>query len=512
MRTLLLQRISVFASVFVAALFVLSVQPARAVADRFFYPLESWFVTVEDGEELSSGRFHAGVDAGFDLAAGAPVYAIADGVVKEAQERSLFGEVILIEHDLGSGRKVVSLYGHLWPGRATVRPGDTVRAGQQIGELGKRKNNGGWAVHLHFGIHKAAYTGEWVYWGHVEESVLENWVSNTPRFLSQREAQFPTGRIAQPRHALILQQSADRQLLRLYNRKARLRYRLNATKKQQSVIQDIAVGDVTGNGRPNIVAVTNRKNKTTAMIFSRKGRLQDEFQVFGAPLDGGVRVAVGNVDDDEANEILVASGKQQRDRVKVHSANGDVETIVYPFSDNETRKGLDVTTADMDGDGVEEIVVGKRGGKSKVGVLRKSGEQLEVFRAYKASYRDGVNVDAGDLDEDGKDEVIVAPAGSGNGRVFVYEQRLHRPARFDKRSTVTYVPFPKHRDKAIDVSAVDWENDGKEEIHMVLGEGARSRMKTFRYGRKKRLLLNEWVRGKEFDQGARTGGWVHGED
>ncbi|MFA6475476.1 MAG: peptidoglycan DD-metalloendopeptidase family protein [Patescibacteria group bacterium] len=139
---------------------------------NFIYPLPTWHVSTQQGEEISSGLYHMGVDVGGDLPAGTPVYAAADGIVREAQERSQFGLVVLLEHtDIG-----VSLYGHLDPTDIRVTPGQTVAMGDVIGVLGDTVNNGGWPVHLHFGINKAAYTGEWIYYGHVHDPAeAANW-------------------------------------------------------------------------------------------------------------------------------------------------------------------------------------------------------------------------------------------------------------------------------------------------------------------------------------------------
>lgn len=133
---------------------------------NYIYPLPSWQVSTTHGEDIGGGLYHMGVDAGFDLPAGAPVYAVADGIVREAQERSQFGLVVLIEHAADTDQAHVSLYGHLDPTLVQVAPGQSVLAGEQIGVLGDSSNNGGWTTHLHFGIHKSAYTGDWVYYGH----------------------------------------------------------------------------------------------------------------------------------------------------------------------------------------------------------------------------------------------------------------------------------------------------------------------------------------------------------
>lgn len=504
--------IRVGTAIFTLCISMFWVGQANAVADRFFYPLESWYVTTEHGELLSSGRFHAGIDAGFELPPGSPVYAIASGVVKEAQTRSLFGEVILIEHELTNGRKVVSLYGHLWPGRAQVKVGDTVKAGQQIGELGTKKNNGGWVPHIHFGIHREAYTGEWVYWGHLSDpAILDTWYK-PERFLLKREAEFPSARIAEPQHMLVLQKSAEKQILRLYNRAGKLRHPLYLSKKQQNQLTDITVADVTGNGVPNIIGVRNTKKATTVMVMTRKGRLIREFQVFKSPVKGGSRIATGDVDGNGTQEIIVGSGIGQRDRVKIFGPAGAHIATVSAFDKDGAKMGLDVTTGDLDSDGTDEIIVAKRGGKPKVGVLNADGTQVDVFRPYESRYRGGVNVSAGDVDGDTFDEIIVAPAGAHTGEVLIYEQSRRNAQEFNRRSNISYVPFPKHRELPVDVSVVDWEDDGKMEIQMVTSGGTRPRFKTFRYSKKKRLLLSELIRGKEFDQGTRIEGWIPAED
>ena len=66
------------------------------VASGYIYPLPSWHVTTQHGEAIGGDLYHMGVDAGFDSPAGTPVYAAGAGIVREAQERSQFGLVVLI--------------------------------------------------------------------------------------------------------------------------------------------------------------------------------------------------------------------------------------------------------------------------------------------------------------------------------------------------------------------------------------------------------------------------------
>lgn len=98
-----------------------------------------------------SGKLHSGLDLNlkFDGDRGKPVYAIQDGQVgfaKAGKKGDLagWGSLICIKHDDG----YVSRYGHTIS--ATVRAGDTVKAGQQIARIGGEEY--GFANHLHFDV------------------------------------------------------------------------------------------------------------------------------------------------------------------------------------------------------------------------------------------------------------------------------------------------------------------------------------------------------------------------
>lgn len=154
----------------------------------YVYPLPSWHVTTQHGDAIGGGLYHMGVDAGFDTSAGTPVYATGDGIIREAQERTQFGLVVLIEHDAGTADAHVSLYGHLDPSDVRVTVGQIVAAGDVIGVLGNETNNGGWSVHLHFGIHKSPYTGDWVYYGHVYDPETATQWYNPEKYIPNHAA------------------------------------------------------------------------------------------------------------------------------------------------------------------------------------------------------------------------------------------------------------------------------------------------------------------------------------
>lgn len=93
-------------------------------------------------------RLHAGSD--FAAADGTPIYAVADGRVVQASYTDPGGGVIVIEHAVG-GQRVASMYIHMWQHGIHVAVGDTVTAGQHIGDVGSSGHSTG--PHLHLQIH-----------------------------------------------------------------------------------------------------------------------------------------------------------------------------------------------------------------------------------------------------------------------------------------------------------------------------------------------------------------------
>lgn len=114
-------------------------------------PISSYF-----GYRSCAGcsTFHSGID--FTPGAGAPIEAIADGVVVASTVADgSWGVHVTIEHDV-DGVIYRSSYAHMQTGSMTLTIGDTVKRGQVIGLVGDTGQSTGY--HLHLSIQDAEGT------------------------------------------------------------------------------------------------------------------------------------------------------------------------------------------------------------------------------------------------------------------------------------------------------------------------------------------------------------------
>jgi len=125
---------------------------AQAEADAWLLPLDDYQFTSPYGVRF--GKLHAGIDLASPE--GTPYKAVHAGEVTAAGYKGGYGYAITIKHSDGTEM----IYAH--SRRLLVKAGDTVKAGQVIGEVG---NTGySYGTHLHLEVHvKGAPTDPIVY-------------------------------------------------------------------------------------------------------------------------------------------------------------------------------------------------------------------------------------------------------------------------------------------------------------------------------------------------------------
>ena len=96
------------------------------------------------------------------------------------------------------------------------------------------------------------------------------------------------------------------------------------------------------------------------------------------------------------------------------------EASFSPFGD--TKESYSLTTGDVNGDEVDEVIVGSANGHPpRVRVYTGDGTLLTEFLAYGESFTGGVHLTTCDLDANGKDEIITGAGFGGGPHVMVYD-------------------------------------------------------------------------------------------
>jgi hypothetical protein len=149
-----------------------------------------------------------------------------------------------------------------------------------------------------------------------------------------------------------------------------------------------------------------------------------EFMAYDERFGGGVRVAVGDVNGDGADDIVTAAGPHGGPHVRVFDGRTGAQLpgLIGSFmAYNEWFcGGVYVAAGDVNGDGAADVITGAdAGGGPHVRIFDgRTGAQLVgligSFMAYKEEFNAGVRVAAGDVNGDGLADVITG-MGPGYG-------------------------------------------------------------------------------------------------
>jgi murein DD-endopeptidase MepM/ murein hydrolase activator NlpD len=92
-----------------------------------------------------------------------------------------YGPTIILEHTPAPGLTFHTLYGHLSRDSLKgLKPGSAFMAGEKIADLGTKRENGGWAPHLHFQVILDIGSAKGDYPGVCRRSEVEHWLSICP--------------------------------------------------------------------------------------------------------------------------------------------------------------------------------------------------------------------------------------------------------------------------------------------------------------------------------------------
>jgi hypothetical protein len=186
--------------------------------------------------------------------------------------------------------------------------------------------------------------------------------------------------------------------------------------------------------------------------------------------------------------FAVGAGVGGGPRVNVYDAatGGSVGTF-FAYEDT-FRGGVTVAVADVNSDGVDDILVGSGpGGGPRIRafdgatVAGGSPAVLADFFAYESSFRGGVNVAAGDTDGDGIPEIL-AGAGNGGGpriRIIPAAAALAALGGGDPTATADFFAYEESFRGGVTVASGELTGDNRDDIVAGSGVGGGPRVRVF---------------------------------
>lgn len=233
-------------------------------------------------------------------------------------------------------------------------------------------------------------------------------------------------------------------LVRIFTDGGVLLKEFNAYSKTFKGGVNLAVGNIDFDSDPEIITAPKQNGGPHIRIFDKKGKLKYQFFAHNKSYRGGLQIAVGDINGDSVNEIIVGLGQNEEPIIKVFNFKGELIKEFNAYA-KTFKGGVSVGVADLNNDGKDEIITGaKKGGGPHIRIFNESGILINQFFAYDKLYRGGILLEKVDLNRDGKYEILVSPQSSGESKVKV----------FDINGTLLkeFIPFDKFTNSGVSIS------------------------------------------------------------
>jgi hypothetical protein len=185
----------------------------------------------------------------------------------------------------------------------------------------------------------------------------------------------------------------------------------------------VAAGDITGDGRDDIIAAAGPGAAPHVKVFDGlTGSEVRGFFAYDQAFRGGVYVASADVNGDGRDDIITGAGPGAAPHVRVFNGVTNAEILSFFAYDTAFTGGVFVAAGDVNNDNRAEIITGAGpGGAPHVKVFDgRSRATLQSFFAFAPAFRGGVRVAATKKRLTGSTQVIVGAGPGGGSHVIVY--------------------------------------------------------------------------------------------
>ncbi len=265
-------------------------------------------------------------------------------------------------------------------------------------------------------------------------------------------------------------------------------------------------GNIFGSNDEEIIVGSGDGMAPQVRIFDSSGIVKSQFFAYDSSLRNGVIVSACDVNGDGYDEVVTAQGSGGWPLVRIFDGYGNIINEGFNVLDGKFLGGVNLSCGDTNGDGIFEIVVAAQsGGGPHVLVYNIEGRILTNFMAYDPYFRGGINVTTADVDGDGKDEIITGPQ-LGAPHVQFFQIRTNEL----KRLSPGFYAFGRDYRGGVSVAGVDTDGDGTKELLVGVGADATPLVRV--YNIREELLKEFFVYTTSFLGGVNlAGGDVDGD-
>lgn len=198
----------------------------------------------------------------------------------------------------------------------------------------------------------------------------------------------------------------------------------------------------------------------TYVTVYKNGRKTARFAPYGESFTGGVNIDVDRLQGKNKAYRIVTGTQNYGPHVRIFSLSGTlVNPGCFPY-DKVFGGGVNVAIGDVvqSNGGKEIVVAAAHGGGPHVRILNYNCQLISPgFFAYDQSMRSGVSVAAGDVDNDGKDDIVTVPGDGSPAYVRIFNSRGHA-------TQPGFYAFSQSDKSGASVAVSDVDGDGINEL------------------------------------------------